>query len=161
MKITLETGDITAQVNTNTYGLTRFAELFGKYGTDKVLACWQSWMDICETELRKEIAKVPDGLYGPETDYLDDDGIDLNKSYRISASLEVKGDTLRFILDSDDKAGDESRVLLPHPELFEAVRPGTNILIDDGKVRLNVLEVEPGRIVTEPSCPRVAIWVAI
>ena len=67
-------GDITAQVNTNTYGLTRFAELFGKYGTDKVLACWQSWMDICETELRKEIAKVPDGLYGPETDYLDDDG---------------------------------------------------------------------------------------
>ena len=97
-------GDITAQVNTNTYGLTRFAELFGKYGTDKVLGCWQSWMDICETALRKEIAKVPDGLYGPETDYLDDDGIDLNKSYRISASLEVKGDTLRFILDSDAQA---------------------------------------------------------
>ena len=59
---------------------TKFAELFGKYGTDKVLACWQSWMDICETELRKEIAKVPDGLYGPETDYLDDDGIDLAQS---------------------------------------------------------------------------------
>ena len=36
-------------------------------------------MDICERELRKEIAKVPDGLYGPETDYLDDDGIDLAK----------------------------------------------------------------------------------
>ena len=97
-------GDITAQVNTNTYGLTRFAELFGKYSTDKVLACWQSWMDICEAELRKEIAKVPDGLYGPETDYLDDDGIDLNKSYRISATLEVKGDTLHFILDSDAQA---------------------------------------------------------
>src|ERR1700730_13363359 len=97
-------GDITAQVNTNTYGLTPFAELFGKYGTEKVLACWQSWMDICETELRKEITKVPDGLYGPETDYLDDDGIDLNKSYRISATLEVKGDTLHFILDSDAQA---------------------------------------------------------
>jgi len=61
-------------------------------------------MDICERELRKEIAKVPDGLYGPETDYLDDDGIDLEKSYRISASLEVKGDVLRFILDSDTQA---------------------------------------------------------
>src|SRR6516225_521619 len=97
-------GDITAQVNTYTYGLTRFAELFAKYGVVKVLGCWQSWMDICETALRKEIAKVPDGLYGPETDYLDDDGIDLNKSYRISASLEVKGDTLRFILDSDAQA---------------------------------------------------------
>jgi N-methylhydantoinase B len=97
-------GDISAQVNTNTYGLTRFGELFAKYGTDKVLACWQSWMDICERELRKEIAKVPDGRYGPESDYLDDDGIDLNKSYRISASLEVKGDTLHFILDSDPQA---------------------------------------------------------
>ncbi len=97
-------GDVSAQVNTNTYGLTRFAELFGKYGADKVLACWQSWMDIGEAELRKEIVKVPDGLYGPESDYLDDDGIDLTKSYRISASLEVKGDTLHFILDSDAQA---------------------------------------------------------
>ena len=72
-------GDISAQVNTNTYGLTKFAELFAKYGTDKVLTCWQNWMDICESELRKEIAKVPDGLYGPETDWLDDDGIDLEQ----------------------------------------------------------------------------------
>src|ERR1700728_4348941 len=67
-------GDISAQINTNTYGLTRFAELFKKYGTDKVLACWHEWMNICERELRKEIAKVPDGIYGPETDYLDDAG---------------------------------------------------------------------------------------
>ena len=97
-------GDISAQVNTNTYGLTKFAELFGKYGTENVLACWQRWMDICETELRKEIAKVPDGRYGPETDWLDDDGVDLAKPHRISASLEVKGDTLHFILDSDAQA---------------------------------------------------------
>jgi N-methylhydantoinase B len=97
-------GDIRAQINTNSYGLQKFAELFGKYGTDKVLACWHRWMDICEQELRKEIAKVPDGLYGPETDYLDDDGVDLAKPYRITASLEVKGDTLHFLLDSDSQA---------------------------------------------------------
>jgi N-methylhydantoinase B len=97
-------GDISAQVNTNTYGLTKFAELFGKYGTEKVLACWQRWMEICESELRKEIAKVPDGLYGPETDWLDDDGVDLAKPHRISVSLAVKGDTLHFILDSDAQA---------------------------------------------------------
>ena len=73
-------GDIKAQVNTNTYGLSKFAELFGKYGVDTVLACWRRWMDICEAELRKEIAKVPDGLYGPETDHLDDDGVELGKA---------------------------------------------------------------------------------
>jgi N-methylhydantoinase B len=97
-------GDVKAQVNTNTYGLSKFAELFGKYGVDTVLACWQRWMDICETELRKQIAAMPDGRYGPHTDYLDDDGVDLSIPHRISASLEVKGDTLHFILDSDRQA---------------------------------------------------------
>jgi N-methylhydantoinase B len=97
-------GDINAQVNTNTYGLQKCAELFSKYGLDTVLECWERWMDICETELRKEILKVPDGLYGPETDWIDDDGIDLEKPYRISATLEVKGDQLHFILDSDPQA---------------------------------------------------------
>src|SRR3977135_3666073 len=32
-------GDIQAQVNTNSYGGQKFAELFGKYGVDRVLAC--------------------------------------------------------------------------------------------------------------------------
>src|SRR5205085_8178161 len=45
-----------------------------------------------------------------------------------------------FIFDRSDKAGDCNRVQLPHAELFESIRPGTRILIDDGKVRLNVLE---------------------
>jgi pyruvate kinase len=55
----------------------------------------------------------------------------------------------KFILDSDQKAGDATRVELPHPELFEAIRPGANLLIDDGKIRLNVLEADGNRIVTE------------
>jgi pyruvate kinase len=55
----------------------------------------------------------------------------------------------RFVLDRDDKAGDCKRVQLPHAELFESVRPGTNILIDDGKVRLSVLEADGGQIVSE------------
>jgi N-methylhydantoinase B len=97
-------GDLQAQINTNSFGLQKFAELFGKYDVDKVLSCWRRWMDICENGLRAEIAKVPDGRYGPETDYLDDDGIDLTKPYRISAALEVKGDRLHFILDSDTQA---------------------------------------------------------
>jgi N-methylhydantoinase B len=97
-------GDIRAQINTNSYGLAEFGELFGKYGANVVLACWQRWMEICETALRREIARVPDGRYGPQTDYLDDDGVDLGKPHRISASLAVGGDTLHFQLDSDAQA---------------------------------------------------------
>jgi pyruvate kinase len=55
----------------------------------------------------------------------------------------------RFIFDQQEKPGDSSRVQLPHAELFASVRPGTNILIDDGKIRLNVLEADGDRIVTE------------
>ena len=55
----------------------------------------------------------------------------------------------KFILDCDGKAGDGSRVQLPHPELFEAIRPGTSLLIDDGKVRLSVIEADDHKIVTE------------
>ena len=55
----------------------------------------------------------------------------------------------RFIFDQSEEAGNDKRVQLPHAELFQSVRPGTNILIDDGKVRLNVLEAGGDRIVSE------------
>ncbi len=97
-------GDIGAQINTNAHGQSKFATLFAKYGSEKVLSCWDKWMDICEAELRKQILAVPDGFYGPVHDWIDDDGVELGKPYRISASLEVKGDRLRFILDSDTQA---------------------------------------------------------
>src|SRR5690348_4547512 len=55
----------------------------------------------------------------------------------------------RFILDRKSKAGDSNRVQLPHAELFESIKPGTRILIDDGKVRLNVIEADGDEIVSE------------
>src|SRR4030095_15559255 len=41
-----------------------------------------------------------------------------------------------FRLDLEDKAGDAGRAQLPHPEIFAAVQPGTNLLLDDGRLRL-------------------------
>ena len=43
-----------------------------------------------------------------------------------------------FTLDLDPSPGSPQRVALPHPEVFAAVKPGTNLLLDDGKVRLQV-----------------------
>jgi pyruvate kinase len=43
-----------------------------------------------------------------------------------------------FRLDMDEADGDASRVTLPHPEIFACLRVGTELLIDDGKVRLRV-----------------------
>ncbi len=44
----------------------------------------------------------------------------------------------RFRLDLAQRPGDRTRALLPHPEIFEILEPGTELLLDDGKVRLEV-----------------------
>jgi len=46
----------------------------------------------------------------------------------------------RFTLDNNPEPGDETRVYLPHPEILLALKPTDTVLIDDGRVRLHVLE---------------------
>src|SRR5690242_11566609 len=43
-----------------------------------------------------------------------------------------------FRVDLGQQPGDRRRAPLPHPEIFDALRPGTELLVDDGKVRLRV-----------------------
>jgi pyruvate kinase len=45
-----------------------------------------------------------------------------------------------FRLDLDDRLGDKDRAPLPHPEVFRALQPGNELLIDDGKIRLKVTD---------------------
>ena len=46
----------------------------------------------------------------------------------------------RFRLDLDDTPGDATRVQLPHKEIFDALEPGASLLVNDGKIRLKVIE---------------------
>lgn len=48
-----------------------------------------------------------------------------------------------FRLDLTDRPGDADRAFLPHPEIFAALNPGTDLLLDDGKIRLQVEECGP------------------
>ena len=48
------------------------------------------------------------------------------------------GDAFRF--DLDDAPGDGARVQLPHPEIFAALIEGSELLVNDGKIRLRVDE---------------------
>jgi len=43
-----------------------------------------------------------------------------------------------FRIDLDQREGDAERVCVPHPEIFEALSDGQNLLLDDGKIRLRV-----------------------
>ncbi|MSO74695.1 MAG: pyruvate kinase [Alphaproteobacteria bacterium] len=44
----------------------------------------------------------------------------------------------RFRLDLDPAPGDVTRAPLLHPEIFAALKPDTDILLDDGRIRLKV-----------------------
>ncbi|MDR1123446.1 MAG: pyruvate kinase [Elusimicrobiota bacterium] len=44
----------------------------------------------------------------------------------------------KFRLDLDAAAGDETRVCLPHPEIYAAVQPGHALLFNDGLIRVRV-----------------------
>jgi N-methylhydantoinase B len=150
-------GDVNAQAQTNVYGVQKLSALFKKHGLDKVSACWSRWMDICEAELRKRIAELPDGTYGPETDYLDDDGIDRDKSLRVSCTLEVKGDELHFILDSDAQAKGPlnlrpcvSRTLL---ECWTKMAFGADLPVNDGMARVVKITYPPEGSLLNPKYP--------
>ena len=53
-----------------------------------------------------------------------------------------------FTLDCDTTPGNIDRVCLPHPELFEVIAAGQSLLLDDGKLRLQVLDSDGQRIRT-------------
>lgn len=44
----------------------------------------------------------------------------------------------KFRLDLNPAIGNQQRVHLPHPEIFQVLSPGTDLLLDDGKIRLVV-----------------------
>ncbi|HEY0957735.1 MAG TPA: pyruvate kinase [Novosphingobium sp.] len=52
----------------------------------------------------------------------------------------------RFTLDRNPEPGDETRVCLPHPELFGILKKGQRLLIDDGKLRLRVVRADDNAI---------------
>ena len=51
----------------------------------------------------------------------------------------VKGDVLRFVCGATEGGADA--LPLPHPEIFAAVSPGHDLLIDDGRVRVRVTAI--------------------
>src|SRR5271170_1889350 len=54
-----------------------------------------------------------------------------------------------FRLDLDNRLGDQDRAPLPHREVFRALQSGNELLLDDGKVRLKVIDCGPDFAETE------------
>jgi pyruvate kinase len=96
------------------------------HGTHENHAAVHAAIRALEKEIGRPIGILQD-LQGPKIRIgtLKDGGFDL-----------ADGETIRFVRDGAE--GDASGIPLPHPEIFEAVLPGHELLIDDGRVRVKV-----------------------
>ena len=54
-----------------------------------------------------------------------------------------------FTFQLEPVKGNQDRVCLPHPEIFEAILPGHRMLVNDGKLQFKVTGVDDGLIHTE------------
>lgn len=54
-----------------------------------------------------------------------------------------------FTLDMNPELGDDKRVCLPHKEIFEALKPGDDLLVNDGYIVLNVKSCDKKQAVTK------------
>ncbi len=98
-----------------------------------------------KAQLVEAIRALEKGLHRPTTILFDLQGPKLRVgSFKGGSAMLEAGQ--QFVFDRDTAPGDATRVELPHPELFDAVKPDARLLIDDGKVRLKVCEVSPDRI---------------
>jgi pyruvate kinase len=92
-------------------------------------------------------------------------GIEARRDRPIGILMDIQGPKLRlgkfesgsvdlvkegsFRLDLDPAPGDVKRVCLPHPEIFAALDIGSQLMIDDGRVRLHVTECDSDYADTE------------
>lgn len=83
-------GDLNAQIACGKTAAKELVALLEKYGRDVIFEAITELMNRAETQTRKEIEKIPDGTYH-FTDWLDNDGVELDKRIGITVAVTIKG----------------------------------------------------------------------
>ena len=55
----------------------------------------------------------------------------------------------KFTLDTNSALGDDKRVNFPHSEIYDHLTPNSTLLINDGRIRLQVIEQHKDQLITE------------
>lgn len=84
-------GDLRAQVAAGRVALRRITELMEEMGPETVLDAMQALLEQAEAMTRATLRGIPDGTY-TFVDYLDCDGIDMDRPVRIQATVTIRGD---------------------------------------------------------------------
>jgi N-methylhydantoinase B len=100
---TLNRGDTEALIASSRLGRARFLELIDKYGYETVFSAGKYWLDHSERMIHREIAKAPDGVYRAPTQWLDDDGENLDQPLRVEVAIEIDGERLKIDLTGSNE----------------------------------------------------------
>ncbi len=86
-------GDFHALIGALGIGEARLKMLLDRMGPETVLQAQDQLIEYAEKFMRAEISAIPNGEYG-YCDYIEDDGVIPNKSYKIKAKVVVDGDEI-------------------------------------------------------------------
>jgi N-methylhydantoinase B/oxoprolinase/acetone carboxylase alpha subunit len=100
-------GDLNAQIAACTIGARRFTELAERFGDNQLAAICDELLARSERQTRAALARIPPGTY-PYVDYLDNDGIELDRPIRIEVAATVADGAIEF-----DFAGTSGQVKGP------------------------------------------------
>jgi len=90
-------GDLHAQIAACRLAATRLHDTAGRYGEEQLLKVFDTLLDRSETMTRAAIRKLTPGVY-KFADYLDNDGVDIDRRIRIEVTATVEDDTVHFDL---------------------------------------------------------------
>ena len=94
-------GDLNAQLAACKVGARRLGELCEAYGADTVTRIFELLLDRSEAMTRAALRRLPDGEFR-YVDYLDNDGVDLERRVRIEVAATVRDGTIHFDLTGTD-----------------------------------------------------------
>ena len=94
-------GDLGAQIAACTVGARRIGELAARYGHNQLTAIFAELLDRSETLTREALKQIPPGTYH-YTDYLDNDGIDLDQPVKIQVAITIENGTMHCDFEGTD-----------------------------------------------------------
>src|SRR5690606_32434135 len=86
-------GDLNAQLAACKVGARRLAQLSDKYGAETVQRLFGALLDRSEAMTRAALRTLPEGTYR-YVDYLDNDGVDLDRRVRIEVAVTLADGTM-------------------------------------------------------------------
>jgi N-methylhydantoinase B len=94
--------DIDSEVRACLMGACRMAELFARFGSETVEACFQAILDKCSNTFRHELLpKIADGTYAWE-DYVEHDGVGEPRLHKLALKMIKQGNKITLDFTGTD-----------------------------------------------------------